>query len=275
MSTDATMPIIRRLDLDFSEVPRDWFMQDPVVTTYANGLHLVFPEGERFFIRSVRAYRKHLHDPGLKARVKAFVGQEATHGREHEASFDMMASHGSEVRSWLGWYRWLAFGVLERWAPARLCLSVTIALEHLTASLGENALKDNMLDHAHPTMAHMLRWHAAEEIEHKSVAFDVYEAVGGGWLLRVLGMVVALLGLLFFWTSAVRHLRRQDPRITRAAIRATRARHKHMDRRRQVLQAALLAYIQPGFHPDQVDNLQLAADYLASAGLAAPAGLLP
>jgi len=266
----ATTPIIRRLGLDFSEVPRDWFMDDPVVTSFANGLHLVFPEGERFFIRSVRHYMHRVQDPELKARVKGFVGQEAMHGKEHEASFEMMARHGTEVKSWLRWYRWLAYGVLERHAPARLCLSVTIALEHLTASLGENALTDGMLDHARPTMAHLLRWHAAEEIEHKSVAFDVYAAIGGGWLLRMLGMVVALLGLLFFWTSAVRHLRRQDPRITRAAIRSSNARNKEVFKRSEVLMAAFRAYARPGFHPDQVDNLGLAVDWLASAGLKTP-----
>lgn len=32
-------------------------------------------------------------------------------------------------------------------------------------------------------------WHALEEIEHKGVAFDVYEAVGGGYLRRAVAMV--------------------------------------------------------------------------------------
>ena len=140
-------PRIRRLELDFSAVPRDWFMDDPVVTSYANGLHLVFPEGERFFIRSVRAFIHRVEDPALQARVKGFVGQEAMHGREHEASFRMLEAHGVEVDGWLRWYKRWAFARMERWAPAKLCLSVTIALEHLTASLGENALTDGLLHH--------------------------------------------------------------------------------------------------------------------------------
>jgi len=266
----ASTPIIRRLGLDFSDVPKDWLMDDPVVTTYANGLHLVFPEGERFFIRSVRAYMHRVDDPALKARVKGFVGQEAMHGKEHEASFEMMAEQGYEVQSWLRWYRWLAFDVLERWAPARLCLSVTTALEHLTASLGENALRDDLLDRAHPTMTTLLRWHAAEEIEHKSVAYDVYQVTGGGWLVRMLGMVVAALGLLFFWTSAVRHIRRQNPAITRASIRASKDRHKDIFKRGEVLWAAFSVYARRDFHPDQVDNLGIAAAWLEGAGLTTP-----
>ena len=261
-------PTVRRLQLDFSSVPRDWFMDDPVLTSHANGLHLVFPEGERFFIRSVRAFAHCVTDPALRARVKGFIGQEAVHGREHEASFRMLEVHGLELQSWMGWYvRW-AYGFLERIAPARLCLSITIALEHLTATLGENALTQNLLDEAHPTMARLLRWHAAEEIEHKSVAFDVYRAAGGGWLLRVWGMVMALALLLFFWSSAVRHLRRQDPRITRAAIAATHRRLSGVVNRSEVLGRAFLEYARPGFHPDQRDNLHLASAWLAGAGLA-------
>ncbi len=265
-------PTIRRLDLDFSDVPRDWFFADPVITSYANGLHLVFPAGERFFIRSVRAFMHKVSDPTLKARVKGFVGQEAMHGREHEASFRMLENHGLEVQSWLDWYTRWAYARLERIAPAKLCLSVTIALEHLTATLGENALTDGLLDNAHPEMAHLLRWHAAEEIEHKSVAYDVYRAAGGGWLLRVFGMVLALGFLLLFWSSAVRHLRRQDPRVTKEAIAATRQRTDGIFNRTEVLGRAFLEYARPGFHPDQRDNLGVASAWLEQAGLVGIAG---
>lgn len=261
-------PLIRRPGLDFADVPRDWMMDDPVVTSYANGLHLVFPEGERFFIRSVRAHLDRVEDPTLLARVKGFIGQEAMHGREHEASFRMLEGHGLEVRSWIAWYRRWAYDRLERLAPAKLCLSVTIALEHLTATLGENALTDGLLDEAHPTMSRLLRWHAAEEIEHKSVAFDVYRAAGGGWLLRLFGMVLALGFLLLFWSSAVRHLRRQDPRVTPAAIRRTQARTQAVFNRGSVLGAAFLDYARPGFHPDARDNLAVASAWLEGAGMA-------
>lgn len=261
-------PRVRRPGLDFTAVPRDWLFDCPVATTYANGLHLVFPAGERFFIRSVRARLHCVDDLDLKARVRGFVGQEAMHGRAHEDSFRMMERHGYSVTDWLEGYERVAYGWLEPRVPLMLRLSVTVALEHLTATLGENALHDDVLDRAHPTMRRLLRWHAAEEIEHKSVAFDVYRAAGGGYWLRVLGMVVALAGLLWFWSSAVRHLRRQDPRIDRQAIAAARARHADAVQSGDLLKAAFFDYLRPGFHPDDHDSSAAARMWLTSAGMA-------
>ena len=37
-----------------AEVPRWWLYGNPVMTHMANGLNLLFPPGERFFIRSVK-----------------------------------------------------------------------------------------------------------------------------------------------------------------------------------------------------------------------------
>ncbi len=261
------VPRIRRLDLSFDDVPRDWMMDNPVITCHANGLHMVFPDGERFFIRSVRAFQHCVTDPILAHRVKGFIGQEAMHGREHEASFSHLESHGVDIQTWLRWYRNIAFQWIEPYSPAILRLSVTIALEHLTATLGEQGLTDGLLDHAHPTMARLLRWHAAEEIEHKSVAFDVYQAAGGGYFTRILGMVLGLSFLLFFWDSAVRHLMRQDPRIHRAKIREAKLlMNGRFDRRAQLL-PAFVDYIRPRFHPDQRQNAAIAADWLHQAGL--------
>ena len=48
-------------------------------------LSAMFPEGEDFFVRSVRNYREQITDPELKKQVAGFIGQEAMHGREHRS----------------------------------------------------------------------------------------------------------------------------------------------------------------------------------------------
>ncbi len=267
--TAPPLPVVRRMDFPFDPavVPRWWFMGDRLLTLHSNGLHLVFPLGERFFVRSVGHYLPRLTDPQLKAQVRAFVGQEAAHGKEHEASFEMLEAQGYELRSWLAWYDRVAWKTLEPLAPPRLRLAVTVALEHFTAALGEGALTDGLLDHAHPVMADLLRWHACEEIEHKAVAFDVYTAVGGGYLVRMLGLLVAILGLLFFWGSAARHLMRQDGGVDRAGMRALRRRLKAQGfDRSTIFVRCILDYLRPGFHPDQRDNRGAAAAWLEARG---------
>lgn len=267
--TADRLPVPRRMDFQFDPdaVPRWWFKDNPVATHVSNGLHLVFPEGERFFIRSVKHYLDKVQDdPQLVSRIRAFFQQESEHGREHGHSFELLEAQGFEVKPFLEQYerhlRWLE----ETGSPV-LRLSTTAALEHLTASLGETALTEDFLDAAHPTFRDLLRWHAAEEIEHKSVAYDVFERVSGSYVVRVLGMAIGLLGLLFFWGRGARMLMAQEGlswserRRHRKALLKWRGNHT-----RKLLWQAVTDYLRPGFHPDENDNYHLAEAYLGRLG---------
>src|SRR5207253_7025389 len=86
----------------------------------------------------------------------------------------------------------------EKILPKQRQLAVTCALEHFTSLLGALVLGDpTTLEGAHPTMAALWKWHSAEENEHKSVAFDVYRAMGGSYLARVWTMIVVTMS---FWS---------------------------------------------------------------------------
>lgn len=262
----VTKPKVRRPPvLDFTGLPRHWYYGNAWLTHSTNALNLLFPMGERFFIRSVKAYLDELEDPELRERCRLFFGQEAQHGRAHEQMYEMLESQGFEVRSFLAWYERWAFERIEASCPRSVCLSVTVALEHLTAMLGEHALERDHLDAVPEPMAVTLRWHSCEEIEHKSVAFDVFEEVDGRYELRVVGMFVALGLLFFFWGAGQRHLLAQEglswreKRRLRAAALAKGVGHAF-------IKEGLLPYMRRGFHPDDVDNRQLAADWLSANG---------
>ncbi len=254
---------VRKMGFDFSNVPKKWFYDSVVVSHIANGLHLVFPQGERFFVRSVRHYLKQIDDPGLRARVRAFAGQESSHGHEHERAFEMLEAQGYDIQTWLRRYDRIAFELLEPKLPPVLRLSITAALEHFTATLAEQALGTEFLDHADPVMRDLLRWHAAEEIEHKSVAYDVLQAVDGRYVIRVVGLAAAVGLLLSFWRSATAMLLAQED-ISKAQIAEERKAARHRGQNKRFVLSALASYLRPGFHPDQMNNDQLARDYLES-----------
>lgn len=259
-----SIPRVRKMGMSFDDVPRLWFY-GPFLTHTANALNILFPAGERFFVRSVKHYLPQISDPVLLARVRAFFGQEGSHGHEHERVFDMLEAQGFELRPWLEWYERTAFELLEKRFPPNLRLSVTVALEHLTAALAEVALTQPFLDEAHPKMRELLRWHAAEEIEHRSVAFDVLQQVDPRYWVRMAGMAFGFGALMFFWRSGARMLLAQegtDRKRLREEQREARARGQ--DRRQ--LFAAVLSYLRPGFHPDQRDTDAVAREYLSSIG---------
>lgn len=254
------------MDFPFDDgVPRYWMGDCAKFTHALNGLHLLFPEGERFFMRSVRHYMPHIKDPDLIERVSGFYGQEARHGLEHERTFDLLREHGYEIDNFLNGYRHFAYENIESRSPPILCLSATVALEHLTAVMAHHALTHNHLDNAHPVMRDLIMWHACEEIEHKSVAFDVFTSVGGSWLTRVAGMTFVFPLLLWFWDKAATDLLAQD-KLSDEALAADRKKMKSLGAGRRYLIGAVLNYMRPGFHPDQVDDYPLAAAWLTEKG---------
>jgi predicted metal-dependent hydrolase len=270
---ERRVPRVRAPEFDFSRVPRYWVAGSPFLTHVANGVNLLFPAGERFFIRSVKHYLERIDDETLRAQVRGFFGQEGRHARSHELYFDALRAQGYDVDGFLRWYERVAYGLIEPLAPAPLRLAVTAALEHYTALLAEGALTDPQFErHLDPTMQRLLRWHACEEIEHKAVAFDVLEQVAPGYPLRVAGMVVATLVLAGFWTSATAHLLAQDLRARRRPApdhdewRALRERKRSIVR--DTFLRGLRAYLRPDFHPDDRNDRGLAESWLRDAGFA-------
>jgi uncharacterized protein len=260
---------VRRMDFPFdASIPKHWFAGSPVASHVANGINLLFPSGERFFVRSVRHFIDRIDDPELRAEAKAFAGQEGNHAREHERFFELLEQQGYEIRSFLGRYEEFSYRFLERVTPPEVRLSATAACEHFTAIMAEGALSEGLLDDAHPTMRALLLWHACEEIEHKSVAFDVLERVDPRYRVRVAGLALAALSLGAWWFLATRMLLRQDGLSRREVRRELR----RLGRERPILQGVFLRgireYLQKDFHPWNNDNGALAREYLASIGRA-------
>lgn len=260
----------RRMDFVFDDsIPRHWFFDDPVATAIANGVNLLFPDGERHFVRSVRHYVSQIDDPTLLAQIKSFAGQEGSHAREHERYFQWMRDQGYEIDGFLRVYRFIAFRIVERWMPASVNLAGTAAAEHFTAIMAENAFELGLFEQAHPRMRELLLWHAAEEIEHKSVAYDVLQKVAPSYAVRVAGMVMATVMMTGFWSAAALLLMRQDG-LTLAQIRT---RLRAIGARRPVGKMVFLKgireFLQRDFHPWNHDNGHLARDYFASIDRAA------
>jgi predicted metal-dependent hydrolase len=116
----------------------------------------------------------------LRAEVAAFITQEATHTREHIAYNKAIATivDVSELENKLAHH--MEVVVKKRLSPVDQ-LAVTCALEHFTAIMAEDTLRNTaQTADAVPEFRRLWTWHALEECEHKSVAFDVFQLVSGG-----------------------------------------------------------------------------------------------
>src|SRR5687768_13457504 len=132
----------RRISFEESlqDVPKHFAADgDLILSHLAASLSSVFPDGEDFFVRSVRHFRDEITDPDLKRQVAGFIGQEAMHGREHRAFNDRLDQLGYPVKRFERFTKW-GLELRERIAPPRANLAATAALEHFTATLAEMIL---------------------------------------------------------------------------------------------------------------------------------------
>lgn len=172
-------PVVRR-DLDFKlhEVPRFWFGNDPFKTRMFDALSLTFPDGERYFIESVRLFRDKIQDDDLKQRVADFIRQEAQHGIAHDVMNNLMQQQGMPVERFTTLLKKIFKFELTKRSP-QYNIAMTAAAEHMTALMADAfySQKATLAD-AHPYVRALLAWHAIEEMEHRDVAFDVMKSVG-------------------------------------------------------------------------------------------------
>jgi len=253
---------------EFDAVPRHWLGGNAVATHIANGLNLLFPEGERFFVRSVHRYLSRIDDDELREAVRGFSQQEGRHANAHEKYFEALEKQGYEIRGFLRFYSWFTYNVMERVAPPELRLAATAACEHFTATLAKGALGSDVMAAADPTMRALLLWHAVEEIEHKSVAFDVLERVNPSRALRMAGLYVSGTLLAAFGIGAAAMLLRQDRVPLSRVVREFRALGDHNPFGERVYGSAFKSYSQRGFHPNhETEDMKLASAYLAQVGM--------
>jgi len=256
---------VRKLNVDLSRgFERHWLNGDVYRSAFMNALSMSFPLGEQMFIDSVRAVPPEtILDPALRAEVKDFVGQEASHRFIHQQYNAELARQGYEY-------------VLEEKTrkrmelisqlPLRDRLAITCALEHYTAMLADFVLRHpDWLDGAEDRMRTLWSWHAAEETEHKAVAFDVYKAAGGGYWKRVFWYLHV--SLVFWWEMSFQTLDnlKRDRRLWKLSTwtSAARAWFGRAGLAWHLVKPGL-DYLAPRFHPWQHDNRALLQMWLES-----------
>jgi uncharacterized protein len=261
---------IRNLSFETgADVPRHWHPRGRAVTRFFDNLSVFFPVGERFFVSSLQAFRRVVEDdPVLRRQVRDFCAQEGIHGREHERYNAMLQAQGLPIDA----LEEAVTGILRvaRMLPKRTQLGATCALEHFTALMGHFVLRDpRVLEGADPRMLALWRWHAAEENEHKAVAFDVFVKAGGTYPERV---VVMLIASAIFWAKVAEHQVRfmaVDGDLWSAEEWAGLVRFLFSDpgALSQVWRL-WLEWFRPGFHPDDIEVGDVLAEFDAALAVA-------
>jgi predicted metal-dependent hydrolase len=229
----------------------------------------LIPHGERLVIDAVRAYRDKIKDPELKARVNGLIGQEAMHSKIHEEFNAMYEAKGLPIKAIDKMGYWYFIKFLQGVLPLSWQLGVTCAIEHTTALMAEKAFselsesmeagqgdpKEGDLD---PITGDFLTWHLLEELEHKSVAFDLYqEQVGSHWLrvasFLFFNITVGPLGVLSIRKIMKTPGYKQKGNANKEGKQFWFGKGGYFDS----LRPKIYAYLKADFHPDNVDTTEM------------------
>jgi len=174
----ASFPV-RRMDYEFQDIPKYWCNNEATFTHYFTGLSTLFPEGESYFVRSVRALRdKVKSNEQLDRDIGAFIGQEAMHSKEHHTFHVSAQKYGLDPES-LEKVTGIVLNAIEKTFPKKWNLLVTVGLEHYTAVLVAEMMKSVNELMTDTSIRNLWLWHSVEETEHKAVAYDMYEYLYG------------------------------------------------------------------------------------------------
>jgi hypothetical protein len=217
-ATDERAITVRRIDFHLPE------RLDPVVVegcpeeSYVLvGLSLLLPYLEPYLIRTTREAKKRVTDPALRANLDLFNAQEGQHYRQHILFNEAIRPAGLDALTTLEAELSADYQRFTATRSLRFNLAYAEGFEAFTMAMARFSLEARRLDLVTPlAVQEMFRWHLVEELEHRTVAFDAYDHVCGGYFYRLVVGWFAQRHLSRFVLRAASLLQEADPAAFRA-----------------------------------------------------------
>ena len=247
---------VRRLHFNPKAIRRHYFANSPVMSHLLTALSSTFPIGEQFFVHSVRNVRDQVQDPTLQAQIAAFIGQEAMHSKAHAEFNDAWRRDDYNLDRFQAWLA-RKDSYIKNLHP-KIQLAITCAFEHFTALLGGYILQHpEVLSTLDDDAMELWVWHAIEEIEHRSVAFDVYQAVYGDDKIRKMIMRSVTTGFASLTFYSASRLFLQDQKKSLPKVGGNLFGVYLLGKMLLQMFPEYLSYYKKDFHPAETDYSQI------------------
>lgn len=240
---------VRKPQFNPKAIRRHYFANSPVMSHLLTALSSTFPIGEQFFVHSVR---DKVTDEKLQAQIAAFIGQEAMHSKAHAEFNDAWRSDTYNLDRFQAWLARKDHYVKN--LHPKIQLAITCAFEHFTALLGGYILRHlEVLSTLDDDAVKLWVWHAIEEIEHRAVAFDVYQHVYGDDKIRRMIMRSVTTGFASLTFYSASKLFMQDRKKSLPKIGGNLFGAYLLAKMFIQLLPEYLSYYQKNFHPSEID----------------------
>lgn len=217
---------------------------------------LLLPYLEPYLIRSMRAARDSVSDPEVLSGLDGFCAQEGQHYRIHSKfneacrleGFPGLASLEQELKD--------DYQRFTTQKSLRFNLAYAEGFEAFTMNLVHFIMGDDGLDLPDSPIRQMWEWHFIEELEHRTVTFDVYEHVVGGYFYRLIVGVYAQWHFTRWLRKVNRYMLRANPPPERTPAQKKKRRAEGRFARRNAVRNLLVPLLRtylPHYSPHKVD----------------------
>lgn len=191
----------RDLHFDFSSMNQPWIKNNPFLAHMFNAPSLGLPYMEGFVNYVAKRCMGQITDKKLLIRCLDFIQQETFHAREHVKYNQKLKEQGYSADGIIEHLKINLSHIKNRWSLLSL-LAVGVGFECLTAVMSKTVIEDHVLAQADREIQQFWCWHMQEELEHRSVLFDLYRALGGGYCRRT-GMYTLVIIYYCYYTLRI------------------------------------------------------------------------
>lgn len=283
----------RKVQFDFSNSNLVWIPNDPFSSHLINGVNLLLPAGEFWFCRVFNKALPYIEDANLREDVIGFIKQEAIHANAHVLGQNYLEAHNVNIEEIKNLANTI-FGTLLSEKPLGidtlkqefieypwliLRVGAIAAIEHFTGILGQWCMDNKSWDesNADSIISDLFKWHLAEEVEHRTVAYDVfahlvpnkYSFYASRQILMVIVFPLFLYLLMKSGKSVAQH--DSDSKIynfSKKSILSWLFELERVGRKTKnvptfsLLFKSTLRWMSPNFHPEHEGNTEQALAYL-------------
>lgn len=244
---------VRRPTFSYSTpMPAHWNPGRPEFSHVVNSASLAMPYLEPYLIGAMRTARERITDPALRKALDDYVSQESMHFLQHRRFNDTLAACGYRCIEQLQARLAEDYARLATTSSLAFNLAYAEGFESMALAIGEMLIEDrvHLFGDSQSGVASLVLWHFVEEIEHKHVAFDVFEHVAGGYARRVYGFLYATAHIFMLTRRGYHALLKEDGLWHNLHSRLALARL--LARIFKRLTPKLLRILVPGYNPRQV-----------------------
>lgn len=255
--------IVRKMPFEFpDEIDAQWNKNKPEWSHMVNGASLAMPFLEPYLIRTMRKAYEKINSEELREEVKLYMGQEGQHYQQHRKFNDILINNGYPELQAIEAQMKEEFTEFEQKRPLKFNLAYACGFESMALGIGHWLVKDRefLFGGSDTRVASLILWHFVEEIEHKNVAFDAYQAVYGNYWYRIYGTLFATLHVIKFSRKAYQVMLKKDGLW--GSLRSRWSLLKMATRFFSSMILPTMAACVPGHHPSEVKDPKWCLDWI-------------